>query len=214
MQPGSLRIDPSVRFDHERRLDPYIERFVPHGARVIDLGCGSGELMERLVRNRNIFARGVEISSDGVKACIQKGLSVYQGDIDDGFKDFDDGVFDRVILNLTLSMVHYPDLVLDEVVRIGKQAIVSFYNSAYFPHRGRFLREGSMEAVLPGNVSWCRNPHIHPFSVRDLDELCDRLGISVVERTIVDRQFRPLKGGQAAIPQMAGYAGVYMLQRA
>jgi methionine biosynthesis protein MetW len=197
----------------ERRLDPYVEAYIPDGARVMDLGCGYGDLLDRLIEHRRIFARGVEISSEGLKACIQRGLSVYQGDIDEGFEDFSDGIFDFVILNLTLSMLHHPDRVLREVARIGKQAIVTFYNAGYHPRRQAFLRSGRAAQILPDQGPWYRNPHIHPFSVADFEALCAELDLQMVARTFVDEQFARLVEPFSRQPQVWSHAAVYLLQQ-
>lgn len=207
------RFQRTVALESERKLDPYIERYVDPGARVIDLGCGSGDLLARLIANRDIHARGVEISSEGVKACIEKGLSVYQGDLDDGFKDFDAGVFDVVILNLTLAMLHNPDLVLSEVVRIGKRAIVTFYNAGYFPLREKFFASGETSALHPENAEWYRASQIHPFSVQDFIALCKHLGLDILGRTHLSADFQPLIGAEADDPQKWAFAAVYVVVR-
>lgn len=207
------RFQRSVALESERRLDPLIEAYVPEGARVVDLGCGSGELLQRLIDNRNVQARGVEISSEGVKACIEKGLSVYQGDLDDGFKDFDEGVFDVVILNLTLSMLHNPDLVLTEVVRIGQQAIITFYNAGYYPLRQKFLETGEMAVVHPEGADWYKTGQIHPFSVRDFENLCRQVSATVLASTYVGPDFKQLTGDQANDPQKWAFAAVYKIAR-
>lgn len=207
------RFQRSVALESERRLDPLIEAYVPEGARVVDLGCGSGELLQRLILNRHVQARGVEISAEGVKACIEKGLSVYQGDLDDGFKDFDEGVFDIVILNLTLAMLHNPDLVLSEVIRIGKQAIITFYNAGYYPLRQKFLETGEMAAVHPEGADWYKTAQIHPFSVRDFENLCAQMNASVLASTYVDSTFTPLTSPHNKDPQKWAFAAVYKIAK-
>ena len=210
---------PHPRFDRadvpntERRLDPYIEAYVPHGARVMDLGCGRGELLERLITSRGIQARGVEIHADAIKTCIEKGLSVYQGDIDDGFEDFDDGVFDIVILNLTVAMLHTPHTVLREVVRIGKKAIVSFYNLGYLPHRQKFAASGCVSELHPDGERWYESLQIHPFSILDFERLCARLDISCEHATWLDDQYRSFVADTSQAQDRASTA-VYLLRRA
>lgn len=207
------RFERSGHLATERRLDPYIEAYVPDRARVMDLGCGYGDLLQRLIDNRRVFARGVEISSEGLKACIQRGLSVYQGDIDEGFEDFSDGIFDLVILNLTLSMLHHPEAVLSDVARIGKRAIVTFYNAGYHPRRQAFLREGTAGSILPDGEPWYRNPHIHPFSVEDFEALCADQGLRVVDRTFVDETYERLEEPASHNPQAWSHAAVYLVEQ-
>lgn len=199
--------------ESERRLDPYIEHYVPHGARVLDLGCGSGELLLRLIGSRGIQARGVEIQADNFKKCIEKGLAVYQGDLDDGLDDFEAGILDVVILNLTLSMLYHPDEILRDIVRIGQRAIVSFYNAAWLPRRWHFLLDGEIDAILPGEEAWDQSSHIRPFSVADFERLCTREGIRIADRTWVDAKLEPLSGLFSHWPHDWAYAAVYLLER-
>jgi len=179
----------------------------------MDLGCGTGELLLRLIDTRKIFARGVEISAEGVKTSLSRGLSVYHGDIDEGFQDFDDGIFDRVILNLTISMLRYPDRVLREMVRIGKKAIVSFYNAAYIVFRKKFWETGELEVLIPDQDPWYLTPHIHPVTVLEFERLCKELQIRVESRTFVGEDFQPLVGIKGEDPHNWAYAGVYLLSR-
>lgn len=197
----------------ERRLDPWVEAVVPHRARVLDLGCGSGELLERLIVSRDIQARGVEIDPEGVKACIGKGLAVYQSDIDEGLSDFEEGILDIVILHMTLSMLWRPDAVLSDMVRIGRQAVISFHNAGWLPRRWNFVQHGRIDALLPESYPWYRSPHVRPFSIADFETLCEPLGIRIVERTFVDRTFRQLDGLFARWPQDWAYAAVYLIER-
>lgn len=207
------RFDKAHVVAQDRRLDPLIEACVPPGARVMDLGCGNGELLERLITNRGINARGVEISSEGVKACIEKGLSVYQGDIDDGLGEFDDQVLDVVILNLTLSMLYEPRRVLTEAARIGKRVIVSFYNIAFAELRQAFARSGSVQDLSLTGEPWYASEHIHLFSVVDFDRLIADLGLRPLQRHFVDRDFVELDAEAAADPQSHAFAAVYVLER-
>lgn len=197
----------------ERRLDAFVEAFVPRRARVLDLGCGDGALLERLIARRAIQARGVEIDPEGVKACIGRGLSVYQADIDEGLSDFEEGILDVVILHMTLSMLWRPDAVLGDMVRIGRQAIISFHNAGWLPRRWNFVQNGQIDALLPENYPWYRSPHVRPFSIRDFETLCTALGIRVVAQTYVDRDFAPLGGLFAQWPQDWAYAAVYLIER-
>ncbi len=197
----------------ERRFDSFIEQYVPTGARVIDLGCGSGELLEHLIATRQVNARGVEISAGAVKNCIEKGLSVYHGDIDDGLVDFDDQVFDIVVLNETLPMLHHPDKVLNDIVRIGKKAVITFQNAAYLPRVARFIETGSVNDLCLTSDTWHNSPNIHPFSISDFCSLCDSLGIQVNGQTIVDESYRPLSGLSAKWPNLWGFAAVFCVHR-
>lgn len=118
------------------RLDlETIVRMVPEGARVLDLGCGDGTLLARLVEDRQVVARGVEISSDNVRACIARGLSVRHGNIEEGLADYPDGAVDCVILSQTLAYLDHPVPVVREMLRVGRRAIISFDNAGYWRRR-------------------------------------------------------------------------------
>jgi methionine biosynthesis protein MetW len=117
---------------------------VKPGSRVLDLGCGSGTLLERLVHDRQVHGVGVEIKQEAVIDCIHKGLSVFQGDIDGGLADYSNASYDYVILNQTLQVIHRPDFVIEEMLRVGKKAIISFPNFGYWRTRLQLLFQGRM----------------------------------------------------------------------
>lgn len=135
-----------------KRLDyDIIVSLVPMGAKVLDLGCGDGELLERLVSERQAQARGVEINEAKVRACISRGLSVRQGNIEEGLADFRSGAFDYVILSDTIAYLNTPAPLVSEMLRVGRRAVVSFENASYIGARLRFLRgEGFGPALASG----------------------------------------------------------------
>jgi methionine biosynthesis protein MetW len=128
-----------ARIDHS-----VILALIPAGTKVLDLGCGDGSLLVKLVRQKGVTGRGIEISEEGVRACIAKGLTVLQGDIDQGLRDYPDGSFDYVVLNQTLQAVKKPDVVLSEMLRVGKKGIVGFPNFAYWKMRSYLFTFGRM----------------------------------------------------------------------
>ena len=128
-----------------RRLDyELIERLVPDGASVLDLGCGDGELLAELIREKHVRGSGVELSQEAVQACVAKGLSVFHGDLDEGLADYADGSFDIVILSFSLQQLRRPRLVVREMARVGRLAIVSFPNFAQYAIRWEMLVRGRM----------------------------------------------------------------------
>lgn len=133
---------------------------VAQNSRVLDLGCGDGVLLQQLHEAKNIHGSGVEISEEGVGKCVEKGLYVYHGDIDEGLTDYKENSFDYVILNQTLQSTKHPDFVLKETMRISKNAIVSFPNFAYFATRLQLLFKGKMPVnkLLP--YEWYQSPNI------------------------------------------------------
>ncbi|KRT74495.1 MAG: methionine biosynthesis protein (MetW) [Deltaproteobacteria bacterium CSP1-8] len=180
-----------ARIDHSVILD-----LIPAGTKVLDLGCGDGSLLVKLVRQKGVTGRGIEISEEGVRACIAKGLTVLQGDIDQGLRDYPDGSFDYVVLNQTLQAVKKPDVVLSEMLRVGKKGIVGFPNFAYWKMRAYLFTFGRMPKTEFLPFEWYDTPNIHFCSVLDFTEYCAKNGVTI-EKTVylsTDRGGRVLRG--------------------
>ena len=156
-----------------------VAELVSPGARVLDLGCGDGALLKLLVDRKGVVARGVEISDEGVRQCIAKGLAVHHADLDEGLGDYPDDSFDYVILSQTLQTVHKPDLALKEMLRVGRVGIVSFPNFGYWQVRWQLLLTGRMPKndYLP--YEWYDTPNIHLLTVKDFHEFCAGHGITI-----------------------------------
>ncbi len=152
-----------------------IAGWVPQGARVADLGCGNGALMQLLQSAKQCSCYGVELSDSGVKACLQRGLQVRQGSID-GELPFPDDSFDIAICNVTIQMVLYPEILLKEMKRISRRQIISFPNFAYFKNRLDLLWNGRMPRQLLFGYQWYNTGHIHQCSVNDFHELVKETG--------------------------------------
>ncbi len=149
-----------------------IARLVRRGARVLDLGCGSGELMQLLIDTRQASVTGVEIEEENVLAGISRGLTIYHADLDEGLGDYQDQTFDYVILSQTLQAVHRPVPLLREIVRVGKEGIISFPNFGYWKVRWSLLRRGRMPKTEELPYEWYDTPNIHLATVRDFEDLC------------------------------------------
>ncbi len=154
---------------------------IPEGARVLDLGCGDGTLFSKLVREKKITGVGVEINQDEVIKALDKGVSVIQGDIDEGLKQFPDGSFDYAILNQTLQSTEKPDLVVDEMLRVAKKAIVSFPNFAYWKVRFYLFFKGKMPKSKALPYEWYNTPNIHLMTVNDFFEFCKNRDIKILK---------------------------------
>jgi len=159
-----------------------IVHLVPDGVRVLDLGCGTGELMERLVRERHAVTRGVDLHQPSVSACISKGLSVFHGDIYEGLADLPDDSFDFVILSRTLQQVSEPDGVIREMLRVGSRAIVSFPNFAYWRIRLHLTAKGTLPVSDALPYAWFNTPNIRLITLTDFEDFCRRSGFAILEK--------------------------------
>jgi methionine biosynthesis protein MetW len=158
-----------------------IGEIVEPGAKVLDLGCGEGELLEWLAGNKGVEARGVELNGTKVQRAIARGVSAYQGDIDEGLADYPDRAFDYVILSQTLQESRHPLKVLREMLRVGRRAIVAFPNFGHWRMRGSMLLQGQMPKTDLFPYEWYDSPNIHFLTVHDFENLALQEGW-VVER--------------------------------
>ena len=164
----------SVREDFREIL-----RLVRPGSRVLDVGCGEGELLELLAREKGVEGRGLEISSAGVSACLARGLAVVQGDADDDLDYFPARGFDYAVLSQTLPQVRQPRHVLSELLRIGERAIVSLPNFGHWRVRMDLLSQGRMPLTPSLPAPWWETPNIHLCTLRDFTQLCDHLDLRI-----------------------------------
>ncbi len=156
-----------------------IEKMVTPGARVLDVGCGDGTLLRLLERRKQVDGRGIEISQEGVNACVAKGLSVIQGDADRDLADYPDDAFDYAILSQTLQATYRPRHVLSQLLRIGRRVIVSFPNFGHWDVRRQLLLKGRMPVNKTMPYAWYETPNIHFCTIKDFRELVDELGAHV-----------------------------------
>ena len=171
----------SIRVD----LQLIADMIEPH-SRVLDVGCGDGTLLDYLVHFRHVDGRGIELSTEGVKASISAGLSVIQGDADTDLKDYPDDAFDYVVLSQTLQAMVQPKVVLGHLLRIGKRAIVSFPNFAHWRARLFLGVLGRMPVSDTLPYEWHETPNIHLCTIRDFVALCRELGITIEMQKVLD----------------------------
>ena len=155
---------------------------VSEGARVLDLGCGEGELLQWLAANKNVDARGVEIAGEKVRRAISRGVSVFQGDIDEGLADYPDHAFDYVILSQTLQETRQPRRVLREMLRVGRRGIVAFPNFGHWRVRLSMLGSGRAPRTKLFPYDWYDSPNIHFLTVEDFEALAALEGLNVERR--------------------------------
>lgn len=152
---------------------------VAPGSRVLDVGCGDGALMAVLRDDRQVDARGMELDPANVAECVARGLSVMQGDADADLADYPDAAFDYAILSQTLQTTKRPDMVLDELLRVGRRAFVSFPNFAHWKVRASLLWNGRMPVTRLLPIAWYETPNIHHVTVRDFRLLVAEKGYRV-----------------------------------
>jgi methionine biosynthesis protein MetW len=185
-----------------------IADWVRPGARVLDLGCGDGTLLRYLWRERNAPGYGVEIDEAGVLACVRNGVNVIQSDLESGLSDFEDRAFDYVILSQTLQAVRHSERIVREMLRVGREGIVTFPNFGYWKNRLQVL-SGKMPISENLPFQWYDTPNIHLCTITDFEDFCAEQRVRVLERTVIT-------GGSTVsfLPNLLGALAVYRFQRA
>ncbi|WP_043833361.1 methionine biosynthesis protein MetW [Muricoccus aerilatus] len=171
------------------RLDlRLIAEMIPTGAKVLDIGCGDGALIEYLTREKGADARGIEIDMAEATRAVAAGLAVIHGDADADLAQYPDGAFDYVVLSRTLQAVERPREVLRQMLRIGSHAIISFPNFGHWQMRWRLLSTGRMPDTDTWNRPWYETPNIHPCTILDFVALCETDGYAVDGWLAVDER--------------------------
>jgi methionine biosynthesis protein MetW len=149
-----------------------VAELVQPGEKVLDLGCGDGALLRHLIDAKKITGRGVELQQEGVLACMRRGLSVRQGDLQEGLSDYPDRAFDTVILSYTIPYINDPAFILKEMLRVGRRAVVSFPNWGNWQCRLNFLFTGRIPVTAGLPQAWDAAPRARPLTIRDFEEFC------------------------------------------
>lgn len=180
---------------------------IPPGAHVLDLGCGDGELLAYLAA-RGVSGYGVEIDVDNVIACVERGVDVVQGDLEAGLAGFADQSFDVVVLSQTIQAMKQTEQILLDMLRVGREAIVTFPNFGYWQNRLQILLHGRMPVSETIPYAWYDTPNLHLCMLGDFEALCAKNGIRVVERVVMD-------GEQEItfLPNLLGSLALYRVSR-
>ncbi|GAC1562794.1 MAG: methionine biosynthesis protein MetW [Beijerinckiaceae bacterium] len=197
------------------RLDLIVvSRMVERGARVLDVGCGDGALLKLLRDTRAVDARGIELSQRGVNDCVKNGLSVIQGDADTDLSDYPDNAFDYVILSQTLQATREPRKVLENMLRIGGRAIVSFPNFGHWRVRLQLVLRGRMPRTDTLNFAWYETPNIHLCTIRDFVSLVGEVGARIERGIALDRFGAPVRvNAPWWLWNLFGAQGIFLLER-
>ena len=166
-----------------------IQDRIKAGSRVLDLGCGDGSLLEYLQEHKQVKGYGLEIDADGIQSCVVKGVNVIEQDLDSGLGNFDSQSFDLVVMTQALQAVKFPDKVLDEMLRVGKESIITFPNFGHWRCRAHLLLKGKMPVSDSLPYSWYDTPNIHLCTFRDFEALCRHKNIQILHRAVVDHDY-------------------------
>jgi methionine biosynthesis protein MetW len=190
-----------------------ISEWIQPGTTVLDLGCGDGTLLEHLRNTREVTGYGLEIDDDNVIRCIERGVQVITTDLDAGLADFfDEDSFDYVVMTQTLQAVHYPASLLDDMLRVGREGIVTFPNIGHWQSRLHLALGGRMPITRALPSDWYATPNIHLCSLRDFEELCYKQGIRILQRAAVDYAHRASWGAKL-LPNLLGEIALYRFCR-
>ncbi|MFT6153645.1 MAG: methionine biosynthesis protein MetW [Bermanella sp.] len=189
-----------------------IQNWVKPSSRVIDLGCGEGELLSYLKNAKQCKGYGLEINSDSILSCVEKGLNVIEHNLNDGLKHFKNGAMDTVIMTQALQAVSRPDELLDDMLRVGKEAIITFPNFGYWRTRFYLMTKGKMPMSKTLPFNWYDTPNIHMCTFRDFEKLCCEKNLTILNRTVVDKNHK--KSLAIRIwPNMLGEFAIYRVTK-
>ncbi|MCP5175714.1 MAG: methionine biosynthesis protein MetW [Moraxellaceae bacterium] len=195
------------------RLDLRLaERWIKPKSHVLDLGCGDGELLAHLRDNFAVTGYGLEIDEDKINDCVARGVNVIQQNLNDGLANFADNSFDNVIMTQALQAVEKPDKLLLDMLRVGKQAIITFPNFAHWKTRGYLFLKGKMPVSEALPYSWYNTPNIHLCTFKDFEILCQQLDIKILNRLAVDDDLQD-NLLMKRFPNLMGEVAIYRVSR-
>ncbi len=200
--------DDIARLAAERPDFAAIAAWIPRGASVLDLGCGDGSLLRYLRETRAVRGYGVEINDLDIVSCIANGVNVIQNDLESGLSDFEDGSFDFVILSQTLQATRHTEALIREMLRVGREGVVSFPNFGYWKNRLHVLR-GNMPVSSELPYQWYDTPNVHLCTLHDFESFCRDHGVTVLERRVMTGEREV-----SLLPNLLGSTAVYRFQRA
>ncbi|EDY87074.1 methionine biosynthesis protein MetW [gamma proteobacterium HTCC5015] len=189
-----------------------IANWIQANSRVLDLGCGDGALLEQLTQHRQVSGYGVEIDPKAILQCTERGVNVIQQDLESGFGHLRNHSFDYVVMSQSLQTVQKTDEALLEMLRIGREGIISFPNMGYIRGRLQFALGGRMPVTRSLSHTWYQTPNIHLCTIRDFEALCREKGIEILERVVVDND-HATRPGMNWMPNLLGKVALYRLKK-
>ncbi|MCC5810105.1 MAG: methionine biosynthesis protein MetW [Ectothiorhodospiraceae bacterium] len=189
-----------------------ISDWIKPGTRVLDLGCGDGALLKHLRDTRDVTGYGLEIDPENILRCVENGINVIQTDLDQGLQGFDADSFDYVVMTQTLQAVRYPEWVLDEMLRVGRQGIVTFPNFAHWRLRYHLAVKGRMPVSRALPHTWYNTPNIHLCTIHDFEQLCREKRIRIRDRNLADDRYRD-RWTARLLPNLLGAIAIYRFER-
>ena len=189
-----------------------IQQWIHPKSRILDLGCGDGELLQTLAKTKGVWGYGLEIDADKITSCVARGVNVIEADLDEGLSQFSDNSFDTVVMTQALQAMRYPHLVLGEMLRVGKQCVVTFPNFGNWRARSYLLSRGRMPVTRQLTFQWYDTPNIHFCTVKDFEALCSEKRIRILHREFVAERLpdRYMKG---IWPNMFSDTAIYHLSK-
>jgi len=189
-----------------------IQEWIPSGSRVLDLGCGNGELLARLREHKRVAGYGLEIDPLNIAASLEKGVNVIEQDLDKGLGNFATDSFDVVVMTQALQAVHYPDRILEEMLRVGRTCIITFPNFGHWRCRWYLASKGRMPVSEFLPYTWYNTPNIHFCTFKDFEALCRERQVRIRQHLAVDREHR--HGWASRLwPNLLGEIGIYHVSR-
>jgi methionine biosynthesis protein MetW len=185
-----------------------ILEWIEVGSSVLDLGCGDGELLSLLVREKKVKAQGIEIDEQAIYRCVARGLSVFHQDIDNGLSEYANKSFDYVILNQSFQQVKKPDTVLTEALRVSRRVIISFPNFAHYRARLQIFLNGRTPVTASLPYEWHDTPNLHFLSILDFIEYCQKRNITLEKSSFVGRD-----RGVKIFPNLFALTGVFLISK-
>jgi methionine biosynthesis protein MetW len=196
-----------MRFDLQ-----IIASWIEPGTRVIDLGCGQGELLKYLINHKNVTGSGIEHNESRVTLCIEKGLSVLQGDINEEVLDYPDNAFDYVILSQTLQQVYEPDTMIRSMLRIGKKGIVSFPNFSHWRCRLQLLSSGYAPVTRQLPYEWYNTPNIRVITIKDFRKFIQNVGLKILNEVAINTHSQDRYGKIIKfLPNIRATYGIFLI---